>query len=651
MELEFNAYWFGPFVYTILLIVLFINDLVTKPANTTVEKSSRLMMLWVIFFCVQDMFWGFCDIGYIKSERIFFWMSSIFHLSTVTTTFFWLYFILSFLHVSRRKRRFYLWLDGVSVIIQLALISINCFTPTVFTIENGQYVTHYLRPIAFFNQYIVYVVSVILCLLYICGILNSKDQENGEKYVPAFAASMMPVLLGILQLKYPHASFYSLGYFLACYVIQIFIIAKDRQNADKATIFNSISKTYYSMHLIDLETNTATKYIEAPILSGLIKGCTSAQDMINAVIKGTCTDKFQKLVLDFVDLSTLSERMGAKDLISCDFIGKNFGWTNISFVSVEKDGPKQKQVMVFTQVVDESKRHEIDLIYKSNNDELTGLLNRYAYEEELKKIKAEGMSDSLVAIALDINGLKVVNDTLGHVAGDELIIGAATCMKQCFGAYGKIFRTGGDEFIIIINASQNQLAAVLRDFDETTISWQGKLNNSLSVSYGVVPRRERMNDTINEMMLLADDLMYKNKTEYYQKKGVDRRGQRDAHVALCALYTKILKINLTEDSFQIINMEVNEKTSNMGFSEKISKWLQDFGKAGLVHHEDLDEYLRLTSVDYIKKYFESNKTSLHIFYRRKIDVSFKQVMMEIVPANDYSPENLSFYLYVKNIES
>lgn len=261
------------------------------------------------------------------------------------------------------------------------------------------------------------------------------------------------------------------------------------------------------------------------------------------------------------------------------------------------------------------------------------------------------MSDSLVAIALDINGLKVVNDTLGHVAGDELIIGAATCMKQCFGAYGKIFRTGGDEFIIIINASQNQLAAVLRDFDETTISWQGKLNNSLSVSYGVVPRRERMNDTINEMMLLADDLMYKNKTEYYQKKGVDRRGQRDAHVALCALYTKILKINLTEDSFQIINMEVNEKTSNMGFSEKISKWLQDFGKAGLVHHEDLDEYLRLTSVDYIKKYFESNKTSLHIFYRRKIDVSFKQVMMEIVPANDYSPENLSFYLYVKNIES
>ena len=526
MELEFNAYWFGPFVYTILLIVLFINDLVTKPANTTVEKSSRLMMLWVIFFCLQDMFWGFCDIGYIKSERVFFWMSSVFHLSTVTTTFFWLYFILSYLHVSSRKRRFYLWLDGVSVIIQVALISINVFTPIVFTIENGQYVTHYLRPIAFFNQYIVYVVSVILCLLYICGIFNSKDQENREKYVPAFAASMMPVLLGILQLKYPHASFYSLGYFLACYVIQIFIIAKDRQNADKATIFNSISKTYYSMHLIDLETNTATKYIEAPILSGLIKGCTSAQDMINAVIKGTCTDKFQKLVLDFVDLSTLSERMGAKELISCDFIGKNYGWTNISFVSVEKDGPKQKQVMVFTQVVDESKRHEIDLIYKSNNDELTGLLNRYAYEEELKKIKAEGMSDSLVAIALDINGLKVVNDTLGHVAGDELIIGASKCINSNFVSVGKSYRTGGDEFMAIVRCDDEKLRTILAEFDDKVKTWTGRLVNKLSISYGYAAAKEYPDMNIRDLASEADKRMYENKAAYYRKSGIERRKQR-----------------------------------------------------------------------------------------------------------------------------
>lgn len=650
MELSFHEYWSAPLVYAILLSVFYAKDWLVR-SNTTIERSSRMMTLWVIFFCLQDMFWGLCDSGIIENDSIFFASSVIFHLSTVITTFFWLYFVLSYLHLNLRRMRFYLILDGLIVLFQVGLLIVNFFKPIVFRIEDGEYVTYAWRPVSFYNQYLVYLVTVIICLLYITGIFHRSQKEHQKSYLPVFAASMAPTLLGVLQLMFPHDAFYSLGYFLACFLIHIFIVAKDQINATNAGIFRSISKTYYSMHLVDLTTDKATIYVEPPILTGLIGKIKSAQQMLNSVIVGTSSEEYRKLLLEFVDLSTLSERMADKNLISCEFIGRNFGWTRISFVSVKKEEGIQKQVIVFTQIIDDSKRHEIDLIFKSNNDELTSLYNRYAYEKEIGKIEEERLDDSLAVIAMDLNGLKQVNDNLGHAAGDELIIGAADCMKQCLSPYGKVFRIGGDEFLALVHVNKDELNAILRDFDETVLAWRGKKVDSLSVSLGCVFRDEVKNGNIHEMVKLADERMYKNKAEYYQKKGIDRRGQRDAHIALCSLYTKILKINLTTDSFQILNMEVDEKKHEKGYSESISQWLHNFGKAGLVHPDDLTEYLKKTSANYISNYFASNKTSLHIFYRRKIDLSFKQVMMEIVPANDYTPENQSFYLYVKNIDN
>lgn len=649
--MDFNAYWASPLVYSLLLTIFFISDSVAKRLNTAVERSFRLMTLWVIVFCLQDVFWGLCDSGIIQSPSLFFASSTAFYLSTVITTFFWLYFILVYLHVNPRKRKYYLITYGFILVLQFGLVIANFFQPVIFSIVDGRYVTAPLRPLAFFNQYIVYLSAVIICLLYMTGVLRRQNSEHIKGYMPVFAASMAPTILGILQLFYPFASFYSLSYFLACYIIHIFVIAKDREQADMNTIFQSFSKTIHSLHIIDLDRDKVTPYIEPAILTQLMRGSTSAKEMLNLVVKGTTSEDFQELMLKFTDLSTLEERLSEKSIVSCEFIGRNYGWTRMSFIAVEKQDNRLRQVMIYTQIIDDSKRQEIDLIFKSNNDELTSLYNRYAYENELKKLPQQIVDPKLVLVAMDINGLKVVNDTLGHAAGDELIQGAADCMKRCFSLYGKIFRTGGDEFFAIINAHQTELESIIRDFEEATLEWRGKLSDSLSVSYGIVTCSDVKDGDIHDMINLADERMYKFKSKYYQKKGIDRRGQRDAHVALCALYTKILKINLTKDNFQIINMEINEKTLEKGYSERISDWLHRFGKAGLVHPDDLDEYLQKTDIQYIREFFASGKTSLHIFYRRKIDRSFKQVLMEIVPANDYTTDNESFFLFVKKIDN
>lgn len=282
-------------------------------------------------------------------------------------------------------------------------------------------------------------------------------------------------------------------------------------------------------------------------------------------------------------------------------------------------------------------------------DGLTECFNRKAYEDDTRNLSTEYERD-FVFVSLDVNGLKIINDTFGHEAGDELILGSSECMLKSLSKYGKTYRTGGDEFIALMNIGDEKIEKIMDDFNNEVSNWHGEIVDSIAVSYGYAEADEVQGLTIDEVAALADVRMYENKNAFYNKKGVDRRGQIDAHKALCNLYTKILKINITDDTYSIVNMDVTEQTKEKGFDDSISGWLRSFGESGQVHKDDLMEYLKCTDINYMREYFANDKTSLNIFYRRKFEDGFKQVMMEIIPAYDYSNENQSLFLYVKNIE-
>lgn len=293
---------------------------------------------------------------------------------------------------------------------------------------------------------------------------------------------------------------------------------------------------------------------------------------------------------------------------------------------------------------------EDTLIYWSNYDELTGLFNRRAYEKDLQEMKKKEISSDLILLAADVNGLKQVNDNIGHDAGDEIIVGAAKALKNVFGEYGKVYRVGGDEFVAVFNAKENELNSLKDNLENEVNNFEGKIIESLSVSTGYATRKEYPDVTLEKLAKIADDRMYSDKSVYYQKSGFDRRSQKDAHKALYESYTKVLKINLTNDSFQVVEMSLDEKDEEKGYSDKISVWLKMFGETGNVHQDDLDEYYKKTDIAYIKNYFASGKKDLYIFYRRKYDNQFKNTMMEIVPAKDYKDDNQTMYLYVKRID-
>ena len=253
-------------------------------------------------------------------------------------------------------------------------------------------------------------------------------------------------------------------------------------------------------------------------------------------------------------------------------------------------------------------------------DELTGFYNRRSFEESCKEIGRGVIPENLLVVSMDANGLKDVNDKLGHEAGDELICAAADCMKSCFGGYGKLFRTGGDEFMGLLNIELERFELIFKNFEASTSRFEGHYIKGLSVSCGHCSKSEYDNISIEDMCKVSDKRMYEAKALYYSRKGVDRRGQQDAFNALCASYVKILRVNLTEDSYQVVSvrpeMEIAERNYN---KESISQYLRDVALAGNIHPDDLDEFTTRTKLDYMRQFFVENDKPLNIFYKRKIE--------------------------------
>ena len=169
------------------------------------------------------------------------------------------------------------------------------------------------------------------------------------------------------------------------------------------------------------------------------------------------------------------------------------------------------------------RRREEILRAASLADELTGLLNRRAFEEDKLTMQQGRTPSDLVCVAVDVNGLKIVNDTLGHAAGDELIRGAAACLKSCIGSYGNVYRTGGDEFFALLRMSAEEEAGLYDRMSSAAGVQDVGEGVRLTMSCGLASRREHPEESVSELCRIADKRMYDDKVRYYERTGATRR--------------------------------------------------------------------------------------------------------------------------------
>ena len=125
---------------------------------------------------------------------------------------------------------------------------------------------------------------------------------------------------------------------------------------------------------------------------------------------------------------------------------------------------------------EEVKQSNDHLQHINKHDKLTGIYNRFYFEKQLKAMEENERIRTLGIFVCDVDGLKTVNDTLGHLAGDQLIMVAANILKKCFRDDDIVARIGGDEFSVLIPNCTTERAFVLKERIQHSIKRDHTLN-------------------------------------------------------------------------------------------------------------------------------------------------------------------------------
>lgn len=230
----------------------------------------------------------------------------------------------------------------------------------------------------------------------------------------------------------------------------------------------------------------------------------------------------------------------------------------------------------------ERKTAEDNLRFVSLHDALTKLYNRNYFEEEMKRLDKR-RAGSVAVVVFDLDGLKMVNDTLGHEQGDRMLAVAAQILSAAFRAGDVVARIGGDEFAALLEEASEELLEQIRGRirlsteqsnrqqpDEVALPISLSMGYALSVGSGTPMR---------ELFRQADNAMYREKLN---------RGQ-SARNRIVQTVMKMLKARdfMTENHSERLQYLVSQLAQRRGLSsERIADLcllaqFHDIGKVGI----------------------------------------------------------------------
>ena len=161
------------------------------------------------------------------------------------------------------------------------------------------------------------------------------------------------------------------------------------------------------------------------------------------------------------------------------------------------------------------------------SDGLTSMGNRTSFLEKLSYYASSDVS-AIGIVFLDVNELKLTNDTRGHEIGDKLILEAASIIQNSFGKYGNCYRIGGDEFCVLIEGYDIQtMYEEGRECFNKLVEESNKNNEldlNIQIAHGFTIGDATTTENIDNAINIADKLMYINKKKLKsmakQEKGV-----------------------------------------------------------------------------------------------------------------------------------
>ena len=259
----------------------------------------------------------------------------------------------------------------------------------------------------------------------------------------------------------------------------------------------------------------------------------------------------------------------------------------------ESSGPGTDQLTGTVQDVTDRKREEETLRVQAQTDALTGLMNRDAILAQTDTRLADLASNSIALLYIDLDRFKIVNDVLGHGAGDELLVTAAQRMRKAIGSEGMIARFGGDEFVVICSIDDDptlpeQLARRIQQAFAESFRLHGDEFN-VTTSIGIA-RAPTDGVTSQQLIQSADMAMYDSKRR-------TRNGWQSFSPELAARQQERLQTEtqlrraLDKGEFHLVYQpQVDLRTGRILYAEALVRWRNpQLGEMRPDHFIDLAE--------------------------------------------------------------
>lgn len=220
-----------------------------------------------------------------------------------------------------------------------------------------------------------------------------------------------------------------------------------------------------------------------------------------------------------------------------DTSSNEYKWFSLYCMQIRGEKGVPLKALGIIRDIDRQKNEQLLLLDKSRVDSMTGLLNKSTVEESIKTAISSASSDSIgVLMMIDIDLFKNVNDTLGHLAGDEVIMQIARQLRRTFRENDFIGRVGGDEFIVYMQDVKEtafvfEKAKALCESVEQMFE-NHQQNYAITISIGISNTEQAQ--TYNELYRQADVALYsaksngRNQCVFYGQELSDNKPHRNA---------------------------------------------------------------------------------------------------------------------------
>ncbi|RSL33948.1 sensor domain-containing diguanylate cyclase [Salibacterium salarium] len=255
----------------------------------------------------------------------------------------------------------------------------------------------------------------------------------------------------------------------------------------------------------------------------------------------------------------------------------SYYWVDTTIVPIKDEKGNPYQYLAIRNNITDKKKNEEKIRYMAYYDHLTDLANRRLFDEYLSSMmeRSEKRVEKFGIMFIDLDGFKYINDTLGHLVGDKLLVEVGNRLKEITGNKGFVSRIGGDEFAIFIERIEEiqemkiYARQVLKGFQKPFFMGDYELN--VTGSIGVATYPESGEDAVM-MMRHADLAMYRVKgaqKNHYQLYNIEADEETERLFEL----QNDLRQALESDQFYIVYQpRVNPENLYIQSFEALLRW-------------------------------------------------------------------------------